>query len=75
MATHWSVSYPKTRPDIFSASVRDCGVWKGWYVFRAYPRIGDYCIECLSQDLDELIEKAHAWERGEMPDGFYGASY
>lgn len=72
----WSKSYielKKTRPSFYLASVRKHH-WPDHYTFQAIPNRGDWCVEFLSTNKEEVISKADDWANGNDPVGFYSAS-
>lgn len=74
----WSKNYQELeaagRAAFYSADVRP-HFWEGQWMFQALPHRGDWCCEFLSNDRDEVVAKAEQWLAGEMPQGFYSASF
>lgn len=61
------------RPGFYSASVDTHP--HGGFVFRAFPNQGDWVVECITPARDTLLLDAERWLNGELPEGFYTASW
>jgi hypothetical protein len=74
----WSKNYTELaaagRSGFYSAEVRPHH-WPNTIMFRAYPHSGSVCTEFLGQSEEYVVELAERWLKGEMPEGFYSASY
>ena len=74
MASYWNKSYNELPKGFYTAEVRD-HVWDGYYLFRAYPDRGTCCLEYVSTNLQEVLDRAEAFSHGVKDSAIYSASY
>ena len=74
MASYWNKNYNELPKGFYTAEVRD-HAWPGHYLFRAYPDRGSNCLEFVSENLQEVLDRAEAFSHGVKDPAIYSASY
>lgn len=67
-------NYTQLPKGVYSASVRKHH-WEGHWIFQAFPDRGDWCWEFISDNLQEVLDRAEAFAHGVKDDKIYCASF
>ena len=69
-----SWNYTQLPKGVYCAYVREHH-WEGHYIFRAHPDSGGFCWEFISENLQEVLDRAEAFSHGVKDPAIYSASY